>query len=131
MRAVKGRDTAPEIAVRKLLHRLGYRFRLHDTRLPGSPDIVFPGRRLVVFVHGCFWHGHRCKRGARVPATNTGYWISKIARNRARDVKVRRKLKAAGWGVLTVWECQLRRPTLAARIKRFLKGGTAKRNLTR
>jgi len=95
----------------------------HARGLPGSPDIVFPGRRKVVFVHGCFWHGHGCKRGDRMPQTNVAYWSVKIAGNRVRDVRVRRKLRAEGWSALTVWECQLKHPAaLIARIKQFLEG---------
>jgi DNA mismatch endonuclease (patch repair protein) len=107
MRAVKGRDTGPERRVRRTAFALGYRYRLHRRDLPGAPDLVFPGRRKVVFVHGCFWHGHACKRGDRPPAANAAYWSSKIARNRARDAKARRALKALGWSVLTLWECEL------------------------
>jgi DNA mismatch endonuclease (patch repair protein) len=122
MRAVKGRDTAPEITVRKLLRDAGHRFRLHDSSLPGSPDIVFAGRRKAIFVNGCFWHGHRCRRGDRMPKTNVAYWSAKIARNRARDIKVRRHLRVAGWKVLTVWECQIRRPAaLVVRLLHFLE----------
>ena len=89
MRRVKGRDTAPELAVRRLIWSLGGRYRLHRADLPGKPDIVLSGRRLVVFVHGCFWHGHDCARGARTPKTNRDYWLGKVARNRARDVAAR------------------------------------------
>ena len=85
MRRVKGRDTSPELVVRRALWRLGARFRLHRRDLPGSPDVVLPGRRLAIFVHGCFWHGHDCPRGARVPKANQDYWLAKIGRNRARD----------------------------------------------
>ena len=84
MRAVKSRDTKPEMCVRRLLHRMGYRYRLHKESLAGKPDIVFPSRRRVIFVHGCFWHGHDCKRGNRIPATNTEYWTKKISRNVGR-----------------------------------------------
>lgn len=109
MRAVKGKDTKPELALRKALHRLGYRYRLNVRELPGKPDLVFPGRRTVIFVHGCFWHGHGCKRGRRVPKTNRAYWEDKIARNRARDRKNVAALKALGWRVITIWECELGR----------------------
>jgi DNA mismatch endonuclease (patch repair protein) len=89
--------------------------------LPGKPDIVLPGRKTVVFVHGCFWHGHTCKRGARVPKANRDYWVAKIARNRARDRKHRTALKRAGWNVITVWECEIgREARLAARLLRAL-----------
>jgi DNA mismatch endonuclease (patch repair protein) len=108
MRRVKGRDTGPEKIVRSLLHRLGYRFRLHRPDLPGHPDIVLPARRSVVFVHGCFWHGHDCARGARPPKANADYWVSKIARNRARDAKHLADLKRLGWRARVIWECELK-----------------------
>ena len=108
MRRVKGRDTAPELKVRKLLWRMGARYRLHRKDLPGKPDIVFPGRKLAIFVHGCFWHGHDCARGARVPKANRDYWLAKVARNRARDIDTRTRLEAMGWRVLVLWECGLR-----------------------
>jgi DNA mismatch endonuclease, patch repair protein len=117
MARVKDRDTAPEWVVRRLLWGLGARYRLHARNLPGKPDIVMAGRRLVVFVHGCFWHGHDCARGARVPKANRDYWLGKVARNRARDIDSREKLEAAGWRVETVWECELKdRPALEARL---------------
>jgi DNA mismatch endonuclease (patch repair protein) len=108
MRRVKGKDTSPELKVRRALHRLGARFRLHRKDLPGAPDIVLPGRRLAIFVHGCFWHGHDCARGARVPKQNRDYWLGKVGRNRERDVVNRAALEAAGWRVETVWECELK-----------------------
>jgi len=95
MRRVKGRDTAPELRVRRLLWSLGARYRLARADLPGKPDIVLPGRRLAIFVHGCFWHGHDCARGGRVPKANRDYWVGKIARNRTRDAAVRAALTAA------------------------------------
>lgn len=107
MRAVKGRDTKPEIVVRKLLHALGYRFRLHRGDVPGTPDIVFLGRRKAVFVNGCFWHGHECRRGARKPKANAAYWEAKIERNKVRDQRVRADLEALGWRSETIWECEL------------------------
>ncbi len=120
MRAVKGRNTSPELLVRSLVHRQGYRFRLHRKNLPGSPDLVFAGRRKVIFVHGCFWHGHHCKRGARVPKSNRAYWKAKIARNVARDARSLRQLKEAGWRVLILWECELKNEAkLKNRIERF------------
>ena len=108
MRAVKGRDTKPEIRVRSLLHRLGYRFRLHRKGLPGSPDIVLPSRKVAVFVHGCFWHGHGCARSLRQPKTNADYWSAKLARNRARDAENLAALAALGWRAVTLWECGLK-----------------------
>lgn len=108
MQAVKSADTGPEMKVRRLLHALGYRYRLHRKDLPGAPDIVFPGRRKVIFIHGCFWHGHDCRRGARVPAANRDYWVSKIERNRRRDALSHEALRQAGWETLTLWECGLR-----------------------
>lgn len=110
MRRVKGRDTTPELKVRKALTRLGARYRLNRRDLPGSPDIVLPGRRLALFVHGCFWHGHDCARGARVPKANRDYWVAKVARNRARDAAAAEALAAAGWRVETIWECDLKDP---------------------
>jgi DNA mismatch endonuclease (patch repair protein) len=121
MRAVKGRDTGIELQVRSLLHRQGFRFRLHRADLPGKPDIILPGRKAVVFVHGCFWHGHTCRRGARVPKTNRDYWVAKISRNRVRDRKHRTGLKRAGWNVFTVWECEIgQEKRLASRLLRSL-----------
>lgn len=108
MRRVKGKDTTPELAVRKALTRLGARYRLHRKDLPGKPDIVLPGRRLALFVHGCFWHGHDCARGARVPKQNRDYWVSKVARNRDRDAANRAALERQGWRVETIWECELK-----------------------
>ncbi len=108
MRAVKGRDTKPEVALRKKLFALGLRYRLNVKELPGKPDLVFPKHKAVVFVHGCFWHGHDCKRGARAPKQNADYWREKIARNKARDKKNAAELKKLGWRVITVWECDLK-----------------------
>ena len=108
MRAVKGKDTSPELKVRKLLTGLGARYRLHRKDLAGSPDIVLPGRRLALFVHGCFWHGHDCPRGARVPKANRDYWLAKVGRNRVRDIAARAGLEAGGWRVETLWECELK-----------------------
>ena len=121
MRAVKSRDTRPEMRVRRLLHRMGYRYRLQRKDLPGKPDIVFGPRRRVIFVHGCFWHGHDCKRGARVPATNTAYWQAKIARNVDRHARQLDALITKGWAALTLWECELRdQDVLIERLKKFL-----------
>ncbi len=108
MRAVKSRDTAPEMTVRSMIHRMGYRFRLHRKDLPGKPDIVFPSLKRAIFVHGCFWHGHDCARGDRAPKANADYWQSKIARNRNRDASNTVALRTAGWQVAVIWECQLK-----------------------
>jgi DNA mismatch endonuclease (patch repair protein) len=108
MQAVKDRDTKPEWALRRRLHALGFRYRLNDPRLPGKPDLVLPRWRTAIFVHGCFWHGHDCPRGARRPATNQAYWTAKIARNRARDAAAEEALRAMGYQVLTVWECEMK-----------------------
>lgn len=121
MRAVKGRDTGPERLVRRVAHGMGYRFRLHRADLPGKPDLVFPSRRAIIFVNGCFWHGHGCKRGARMPKANAGYWSAKVARNMERDAANLTQLRRAGWRILTVWECELDdRAALQAKLRRFL-----------
>jgi DNA mismatch endonuclease, patch repair protein len=121
MRAVRSYDTKPELFVRRSLHSLGYRFRLHRKDLPGKPDLVFPSRRKVIFVHGCFWHGHDCKRGDRVPKNNREYWIAKIGRNRVRDKSNLKKLKRLGWKAKVIWECDLQEPEIAIRSAvRFL-----------
>jgi DNA mismatch endonuclease (patch repair protein) len=117
MRRVKSRDTTPERLVRKLLTELGVRYRLHRADLPGKPDIVMAGRRLTILIHGCFWHGHDCARGARVPKQNTDYWLTKVGRNRTRDADTLAKLTALGWRVETVWECEMKdKPTLKQRL---------------
>ena len=122
MRAVRSEDTVPEMLVRSIVHRLGYRYRLHDKNLPGKPDLVFRPRQKVVFIHGCFWHGHECARGARVPKSNTDYWTRKIERNRERHNTVCECLQHAGWSVLTLWECELRnREKLTQRLRGFLE----------
>jgi DNA mismatch endonuclease (patch repair protein) len=120
MRRIKAVDTAPELAVRRLLHSLGYRFRLHRADIPGKPDIVFASKKRIIFVHGCFWHQHSCKLG-RVPKGNQSYWIPKLLRNVVRDKDVRRRLRRLGWRVLAVWECQVKKRGLASRLKRFLQ----------
>jgi DNA mismatch endonuclease (patch repair protein) len=118
MSSIRDKDTKPEVRVRRALHRLGFRFRLHRKDLPGSPDIVLPKWRAVVLVHGCFWHGcKKCDRGTRIPKTNTEFWLTKIAENKRRDVRVRRSLRAAGWSVVVVWACQTENATkLAGRL---------------
>lgn len=107
MSKIRGKDTKPEMLIRKGLHALGFRFRLHDRRLPGTPDLVFPSRRAVIFVHGCFWHGHDCPLH-KSPSTNSAFWDAKISANRNRDDKAISALQEAGWRILTVWECALR-----------------------
>jgi DNA mismatch endonuclease, patch repair protein len=107
MSRIRATDTAPERFVRSMLHRQGYRFTLHRNDLPGKPDIVLPKYNTVIFVHGCFWHGHRCAKGKRRPKTNTQYWEAKIVKNKQRDRKAVRELAQAGWKVIIVWECQL------------------------
>lgn len=122
MSQVRSKDTAPEMAVRRLVYALGYRYRLHEAELPGTPDLVFPGRRKVIFVHGCFWHSHDCKRGQRVPSTRQDYWMPKLARNRERDARNGASLEQSGWSVMTIWECQIKdTPALAERINNFLR----------
>ena len=128
MAAIKGKDTKPEMTVRRLVHALGYRYRLHRKYLPGKPDLVFASRGKVIFVHGCFWHG--CERAgcvdARRPKSNTGYWNPKIEGNKARDQKHQRALEAMGWQVLIVWDCEIRdQPALKRRLVQFLEGDTA------
>jgi DNA mismatch endonuclease (patch repair protein) len=122
MASVRQQDTAPEMAVRRALHAQGLRYTLHERDLPGRPDIVLPKRRSVVFVHGCFWHGHDCKHGRAAPKFNVGFWAEKISTNRKRDRRQRDELRAAGWNVETVWECQIEQrgviDRLAARLLR-------------
>jgi DNA mismatch endonuclease, patch repair protein len=108
MRAVKGKDTMPEMVVRRLVHSMGFRYRLHRQDLTGKPDLVFPRLRKIIFVHGCFWHGHDCARGARMPKANQTYWQSKISRNILRDAKSITALQSEGWRVATIWECELK-----------------------
>ena len=121
MSRIRGRDTKPELAVRRLVHGMGYRYRLHDGRLPGKPDLVFPSRRKVILVHGCFWHRHRCRLGQVMPATRREFWKAKLAGNKARDARNRRRLRRAGWQILVVWECQIKRSDeLVNRLNVFL-----------
>lgn len=108
MARVKSHDTRPERLVRSILTDLGYRYRLNRPDIPGKPDIAFIGRRKAIFVHGCFWHGHDCKRGARLPKANAAYWTQKISGNVERDRRVAKDLGALGWKYLVIWECELR-----------------------
>ncbi len=129
MAAVRSKDTKPELFIRRALHARGYRFRLHRRDLPGKPDIVFPSRKSAIFVNGCFWHGHGCPSGA-LPATRRAFWKAKIGRNKDRDAENRRELEAAGWNVLVVWECDLRRPEPVERVVAWLEADRP-RNLGR
>jgi DNA mismatch endonuclease, patch repair protein len=125
MRRVKSRDTGPELAVRRILRAAGVGYRLGGAGLPGRPDLVMKGRRVVVFVHGCFWHGHDCPRGARKPKANAAYWSAKIDRNRARDGGSRAALEGAGWRVITVWECEMKAVDFPTRLVAGVKGQAA------
>jgi len=119
MSSVRHRDTGAEMIVRSLAHRLGLRFRLCDANLPGTPDLVFRRHRVAMFVHGCFWHHHRCTRGT-VPKTRTDYWLAKFARNQARDRQNRSALRRAGWRVVEIWECETKNPNrLNQRLRRL------------
>ena len=120
MRLVRSKDTKPELLVRSLLHRMGFRFRLHVASLPGKPDIVLPKYRVVVLVHGCFWHGHECKK-AKLPTSNVAFWSRKIAANRKRDGLTKKALRRLGWRCYIIWQCQIkdghRLITLAQKIR--------------
>lgn len=135
MAGIRGKDTQPEMILRRGLHARGFRFRLHDRRLPGSPDLVFPGRRAVIFVHGCFWHGHGCHL-FRLPATRQEFWRAKIEGNAVRDAVAEGVLAADGWRVLTIWECALkgrkRLPVEAVldRAAEWLVNGLARETIT-
>jgi DNA mismatch endonuclease (patch repair protein) len=121
MARVKGKDTKPEMAVRRLVYSLGYRYRIHSAQLPGKPDLVFPGRRKVIFVHGCFWHRHRDCANARLPKSREEFWLPKLEGNHLRDIRNEKMLRDDGWRVLTIWECELGDPQkVTQRIKNFL-----------
>jgi len=122
MARVSHKDTKPEMRVRRLVHGMGYRYRLHGADLPGRPDLVFRGRRKVIFVHGCFWHRHPGCKLARIPKSRTGFWTEKLEANRARDLRNEDELRATGWSVEIVWECELRDlDSVQGRLKRFLE----------
>lgn len=121
MSRVRAKDTKPELKVRRLLHRLGYRFRLHRRELPGTPDLVFPGRRKAIFVHGCFWHRHEGCRLARLPKSREDFWLNKLEGNRLRDERDQAALRDLGWGVYVVWECQLQSQDLTPALISFLE----------
>lgn len=117
MSHIRGEDTTPERCLRYALWRKGFRYRLNDKRLPGKPDIVFPKYRTVIFVHGCFWHGHKGCKYYTIPKTNTNFWVAKISRNQERDQEVWRQLEAKGWFVIIVWECQLKKGKLQETVE--------------
>lgn len=121
MALVRAKDTKPELVVRHLVHGMGYRYRLHRRDLPGTPDLVFPGRSKVIFIHGCFWHRHARCALARLPKSRGDFWLPKLTANAERDARNVRALRRLGWSVLTIWECQLGDAVkLANRIRRFL-----------
>lgn len=123
MASVRGKDTTPELAVRRALYAAGLRYRLHEARLPGKPDVVFQKAKVVVFVHGCFWHRHSCSRGT-IPSTNRKFWAAKLDGNVVRDRRAVRSLRAGGWRIVTIWECKTRTPTgltqCVGRVQRLL-----------
>ena len=138
MQAIRGKDTKPEMLVRRLVESLGLGFRVHWRNLLGAPDIAFPSYRKVIFIQGCFWHRHTCRKGRSIPSTHKRFWLDKLARNRRRDAVVRRAINRLGWRVLTVWECQTHRAKLGVlerRIRRFLDspptGSVGSRSLRR
>jgi DNA mismatch endonuclease, patch repair protein len=116
MSQIRGRNTTPEMIVRSLLHRMGYRFRLHGKKLPGRPDVVLPKYKTVIFVHGCFWHRHRGCKNATTPTNNRGFWVAKLEGNAARDKVHARSLRKLGWRVLVVWECEAEMAGFAERL---------------
>lgn len=121
MSRVRGVDSAAELRVRRIAHRMGYRYRKHRRELPGRPDMVFPGRRKVVFVHGCFWHRHDCPAGRRWPKSRLDFWESKLERNKERDIETLQRLKEAGWDALVIWECETSdQRAIEFRLKSFL-----------
>lgn len=129
MQAVGYKDTGPEMTVRKILHRLGYRYRLHRKDLPGKPDIVFPSRKKAIFVHGCFWHAHGCRYG-KPPKSRPEYWLPKLERNKERDAENVRALDALGWQTLTVWQCEVKTDldAIATKLIDFIEDGKSARS---
>jgi DNA mismatch endonuclease (patch repair protein) len=124
MSLVRAKDTKPEMRVRKLLHSLRYRYRLHDRTLPGCPDLVFKSLQKVIFVHGCFWHQHNCPMGNRMPKSNLAFWKNKLEGNQKRDAKNHRQLRKKGWSFLVIWECQTKITkinNILMQVNRFLK----------
>ncbi|MBP6023711.1 very short patch repair endonuclease [Ferruginibacter sp.] len=121
MSRIKGKDTKPEMLVRKFLHANGFRYKLHDKKLPGKPDIVLPKYKTVIFVHGCFWHGHEGCKYYVVPKTRTEWWLEKINKNKANDTKAIKALKKDGWKIITIWECRLKKTKLEKALSSLLK----------
>jgi DNA mismatch endonuclease (patch repair protein) len=127
MRRICSKDTGPEMIVRRLVHGMGYRYRLHRKDIPGKPDLVFPGLRKVIFIHGCFWHQHSECREGRFPKSNDAYWLPKLEGNKARDAIALEKISAMGWDAFVVWECETKQLSdLAVRIRNFLTNGSNK-----
>lgn len=122
MSRIKGKNTKPEMIVRKLVFALGYRYRLHDGKLPGKPDLVFAGKRKVIFVHGCYWHRHNCKYGKVMPQTRKKFWEEKLAGNKERDKKNVRELKKLGWDVLIIWECETKDTLISEKLVEKING---------
>ena len=121
MRAIRSKDMGPELAVRRIVHQLGYRYRLHRNDLPGRPDIIFTSRHKIIFVHGCFWHSHGCKN-SHIPKSNVDYWVPKLIRNTTRDAKNLQILSERGWQCLVIWECEIKdRSSLTSRIRDFFR----------
>lgn len=121
MSMIRNKDTRPEMVVRSCIHRMGYRYRLHDKKLPGKPDLVLPKYKKIIFVHGCFWHMHNCRYGRVKPKTNAGFWDKKRTGNRERDKVNIKKLKKDGWSVLVIWECQIKKEGyLTKKLEEFL-----------
>jgi DNA mismatch endonuclease (patch repair protein) len=132
MASVKQKGTAPELLVRRLLHGLGYRYRLHCRDLPGTPDLVWRPRKKAIFIHGCFWHGHDCQHGRRQARSNREYWMTKLQKNQSRDAATADALAKMGWTVMTVWECQLKSPdSIATMLTSFLGAVTSGRSKSR
>lgn len=133
MRQIRGKNTAPELAIRKLCREIGFTgYRIHRKDLPGKPDLAWVGRKLAIFVHGCFWHGHDCAEGFRKPKSNQDYWIPKIERNQQRDAENIAALRAAGWNVLVIWECEINEQgRLSKRLQQFLSANTANKSFQR
>jgi DNA mismatch endonuclease, patch repair protein len=122
MARVGSRHTKPELTVRSTLHGLGFRFRLHDKSLPGSPDLVLKRHGVVLLVHGCFWHGHDCRHGRFIAKTNTDFWVNKIAANKMRDSRVKKELRAQGWKVVEIWECKIKKDDWLLPVLKVLAG---------